>query len=193
MASMAAVGSDYTADAPTIEASLSWIRSQLGSRDKGLMDIVTEGFEREKLDASFYEKAFACRNDFVRKYFAADLRMRNAKVEYLNKALGRPAGTDVINMKGAEEADDAREIAAVFQTKDLVEREKAMDNFLMTAIDNINLFKLFKIDNVLGIAAKLCIIRRWMALDEQTGREMLRALVKGVRGSYGNIEFDTLK
>lgn len=190
---MAAVNQEYKADAASIESTLAWIRSQLSGRDAVMMDMVVSGLTPDNLDEEFYKAALKSGSDFIRKYFAADLRLRNAKVEYLNKSLGRSSGTDVITLDNAPEGDDAREIAAIFDGKDLLRREKAVDDFLWRTIDRTNIFKNFKLDNVLGIVAKLCIVRRWMALDENTGREMLRTLVEGVRGSYGKIEFDTIK
>ena len=190
---MASVNKLYKADAESLESTLGWIRSQLNGKDAAMMDFVVSAFTSENLTEEFYTRALKEKNDFVKRYFAADLRLRNAKVEYLNTALGRKAGSDIIRMDNAPEGDDSAAIAAIFREKDLLQREKAMDDFLWDSIDSINIFKSFKLDNVLGIVCKLCIIRRWMLLDEETGRTMLRKLVEGVRGSYGNIEFDTLK
>lgn len=169
---------------------IDWILSQLDGKDADKARLVREGFNPGSLDGDFYRKAFASGNDFIRAFFTRDLNIRNAKVEYLNKALERPAGTDVLQIEGVPEDNGQQAVAAIFKGDDLLERERAIDNSLWAVCDEVTLFKYFTLDNVLAIVAKLCIINRWLSLDEEAGRQMLRRLIEGVRGSYGNIEFE---
>lgn len=162
-------------------------------------DFVISGFTPSSLTEEFYSKALKSKNKFIREFFRADLKMRNAKVDYLNASLGRPAGTDRIDIPMEYDGDqiesglDEEAINQVFACGDLLERERKTDDFLWKKADEIILFDDFTLSEVLAVVAKLCIIQRWLSLDEQTGRERLRALVHNVRGTYGKIEFETLK
>lgn len=192
VASIPVLSPEFKPDGGSCTGTLEWIDSQLGKADRQTLRMLRDGFDREKLTEEFYRTALQSKNKFIRSFFAADLNLRNAKVAYLNKALGREDGTDVIALPCPESTDSAL-IAGIFAQKDLLERERAIDNYLWQKADELTLFEYFSLDKILAIAAKLCIIERWLALDETTGRQMLRTLVHDVRGSYGNIEFETLK
>lgn len=193
IASTPALDPSFRPSGDSVKSTVEWIVSQLDGKDAAGAALVKDGFCTDKLDREFYERAFKSGIPFIRDYFGADLRLRNAKVRYLNSQLGRPDGTDVMEIEGAPRADDAGRINAVFAEKDLLAREKAIDDFLWETADSLTLFKWFRLENVLAIIVKLLIIERWMALDEEKGRELLRSLVTGVRGTYGKIEFNTLK
>ena len=45
-------------------------------------------------------------------------------------------------------------------------------------------------EKYLGIIVKMMIIRRWIILDEQTGREMFKKLVDEVRGTFKGVEYN---
>lgn len=171
---------------------LAWIRSQLEGRDKAQAEFVESLFEPDNLNGEFYSRAFSSKSRFVREFFGADLRLRNAKVRYLNASIGRPSDKDILEVEGAAKSDDAGALAEIFAPgKDLLERERMMDAFLWGKADELTRMSSFSLDNVLAVTAKLCIIKRWLTLDDKTGKEMLRRLVGDLRGTYGKIEFQT--
>ena len=57
-------------------------------------------------------------------------------------------------------------------------------------IDEITLFDYLNFDKILGITVKMMIIRRWLTLDEATGREMFKKLVDEVRGTFKGVEYN---
>lgn len=193
IASIPALDPSFKPSDGSVKSTVEWIISQLDGKDAEAAAFVTDGFSTDKLDRSFYEKAFNSRVPFIKDYFGADLRLRNAKVRFLNDRLGRPAGTDIIEIDNAPQADDSNRINAIFTGEDLLVRERAIDDFLWATADELTLFKWFKLENVLAIIVKLMIIERWLALDEHKGRELLWRLIINVRGTYGKIEFNTLK
>lgn len=193
VASIPVLSPDFKPEGGSCKAILDWIGSQLGASDRGKLELLVRGFDREKLTEEFYTLALGSRSKFIKGFFAADLNLRNAKVEYLNKALGREEGTDIMTIPSCPATEDKAQIQAIFAQDNLLGREKAIDDYLWSKADSLTIFEYFSLDKILAIAAKLCIIERWLALDEATGREMLRTLVHDVRGSYGNIEFETLK
>ena len=112
--------------------------------------------------------------------------MRNAKVAYLNNALGRPAGTDIFLEAPGEFAESQR-LESVLNTDDILARERGIDDLMWAKIDELTTFDYFDIDAVLGFIAKLHIVYRWLKLDDETGRKMFARLVDEVRGSYTGI------
>ena len=60
------------------------------------MDFLLRGLTGQDLDADFYAEALESKDRFIREYFRFDLNLRNAKVAYINKALGRPADMDIM-------------------------------------------------------------------------------------------------
>lgn len=194
VASLPILGTDYRpADGGDCSGVIEWIKSQLDAKDAARADFVVKGFTPDCLDGQFYLQALKEKNRFIREFFTADLRLRNAKVAYLNSSLGRKEGTDVISIDGLPEDNDAQQVESLFMNPDLLGRERSIDDYLWEKADSIVLFEYFTLDNVLALVAKLCIIQRWMALDEATGRQLLRRLVGDVRGTYGKIEFETIK
>lgn len=159
------------------------IRQLLGEKDNALVDILEAGFDESRLSEEFYREALGSRNSFLRQYFAFDLDKRNAKVRFLNKALGRESGQDIF-MDDVLPFEGENEIAAALASGDILERERALDDITWKKIDAITTFDYFDIDAVMAFIAKLKIVGRWLALDEETGREMFRKLAAEVKGSY---------
>lgn len=192
IASIPALSPDSRFEGGSVMPLIGWIGSQLSDSDLKKLEFVCSGFKADNLDMDFYLKAFKSKDGFTREFFAHDLALRNAKVRYLNRELGRDKDKDVMALENAPEVDSAA-LDKIFGTDNLLERERAMDDYLWATADNITLFKDFELAKVLAIVAKLCIIERWLALDENTGRELLATLVSGIRGTYGKIEFENYR
>ncbi len=158
------------------------IRGHLSSRDNALMDLLLEGYGDGTQDAEFYRRALGSSNGFLRRFFEYDLAVRNAKVDYLNRALGRPEGMDKVVL-GEEEPDfDGRaEVDAVLNGSDILARERGLDDLMWQEIDELTRMDVFDIEAILGFTAKLKIIDRWNKLDPETGRELFRKLVDEIR------------
>ena len=123
-------------------------------------------------------------NSFIRKFFLVDLGVRNAKVEYLNRTLGRPEGTDVlITDPEAEpvEFEQKPEVDAILENGDILARERGLDDFYWKTADSITVLDVFDLDIILAFVVKLKLVERWLRLDEATGRELFRKLVKEIK------------
>lgn len=166
---------------------VSMIRSQCSKRDNLLIDSLTAGFDEDRLNESFYKNSLSSKCAFIKEYFSLDLKLRNAKVRYLNGQLGRPANQDIFNDIQCSSQEQSR-MDGIFSTKDILEREKSIDNLMWERIDELTLFNYFDISVILAFIAKLHIIGRWISLDEKTGREMFRRLVSEVKGSFKGVE-----
>ena len=168
------------------DAFVDWLREGCSDSDRKLIDFLREGFAAENLNKDFYLRALSHRDRFLREYFRFDLNVRNAKVEYLNRELGRAAGTDIFltDENGFEE--EAR-LGAVLGSGDILSREKGIDDLRWEKIESLTTFDYFDIDAILGFIAKLNIAMRWNRLDPETGREMFSRIVKEVRGSFTGV------
>ncbi len=176
------------------------IVSLCSDKDRELIEFLMSGFMDENLNAEFYAKALTHKNRFISEYFRFDLNVRNAKVKYLNKALGRPISKDVLTFPDdapqavleavAEEFEEATDLEAVFACGDLLSRERGIDNLMWGKIENLVIFNYFDINTILGFITKLNIVARWYRLDEQTGREMFKRLVDEVRGTFTGVDYN---
>ena len=169
---------------PDTDAILSEIREQLSAKDISTLDLLLSSFDPDKLDAEFYRKAAKDRNKFIREFFCLDLGIRNTKVEYLNSTLGRPEGTDIVILDpDGEDAEfeQKAEVEALLRTDGILGRERALDDFYWKTVDAITVLDYFNLDVVLAFVVKLKMVERWLRLDEATGRELFRKLVKEIK------------
>ena len=189
VASLPVIASDYRGPLDT-DAIISEIRSQLSPKDEAVLDTLLKGFDSDSLDAEFYRTALASKNRFIAGYFGYDLDVRNCRVAYLNKALGRPEGQDLLVLDEDEprEFEDLEKVNAVLEGSDILERERGLDDIMWERIDELTLMEVFTLDQILGFVAKLQIVARWLRLDPQTGRELFRQLVEETRNNKKSIE-----
>ena len=170
------------------EQIIGEIRELCGKDDLALLDILQESFVPENLTQEFYQKALASGNSFIREYFTFDLKVRNAKVRYLNRELSRHADKDVISIPLQEEnSEEDAGIEAAFKGTDLLARERAVDDLYWEKADALSLIHWFDMNVIMAFVLKLHIIDRWNLLDEQTGREMFRKLVDNLTQTNKNL------
>lgn len=168
---------------------LERIREQCSEKDRQTIDFLLDGFNDEKLDKEFYEKALSHKNNFLKEYFRFDLNLRNAKVNYLNQALDRPEGQDLMDIDGGT-FEEAAKVKEILHQQDILSRERGLDDLTWEKISEMTLFNYFDFNVILAFIAKLHMIDRWLKLDEKSGREMFRKLVDEVRGTFKGVEFN---
>ena len=197
---------DYKyAEGTGFASTLAEIRRDLSEKDNALVDFLLKGFDDKALDADFYAGALRHRNRFLREYFRFDLNLRNAKVRYLNRGLGRDADQDVLTGVGSPDDTDVdidgyrftggefteeQKVEDVLNGKDLIAREKGLDEITWEKVNGLTIFNYFDINAILGYIAKLHIADRWLVLDEETGRELFKKLVKEVKGTFKGVKYD---
>lgn len=75
-----------------------------------------------------------------------------------------------------------------------IEKEKEIDKLKWNYLDENTFFHYFTIEKLLSFAIKLIIIERWMKLDNETGKELLKKLVYELELSYEfPAEFSSVK
>ena len=181
------------------------IKDNLNAKDTGTLDFLLKGFQDEALNEDFYADALSHPVRFIREYFRFDLNLRNAKVRYLNRELGRQEDQDLIRGNARQEdvkldidlyrfqtgefEEEAR-VDTALSLGDLLSREKELDDITWEKVSALETFHYFDITAVLGYVAKLHIVNRWLALDEKKGRELFRQLVDEVKGTYKGVKFE---
>ncbi|MBQ7623286.1 MAG: DUF2764 family protein [Bacteroidales bacterium] len=160
------------------------VRSLLSDSDRRVVDLLSEAFRPEGTDAAFYGRAASSPSRFIRDYFHYDLLMRNLKTEFLNRELGRPAGTDTVpDPYPAALTEGGEEIEAVLALDGILERERGLDTLMNAKAEELVRSSLFTLDVILSFLVRLRTASRWAALDPETGRAMCRALLDGMRPS----------
>ena len=196
---------DFTPDWRQGEKSLDeyfeQVRELLSAKDNEVVDFIMRGFDKDQIGLDFYKEALAYRLGFIRKFFQFDLNVRNQKVRYLNHALGRAPEKDVLSMRDPEaeetglepeepEFKEAAALQSILEGNDILSRERGIDDLYWDKIDELTLFDYLNFDKTLGVVAKMMIIRRWLILDEETGRAMFKKLVDEVRGTFKGVEYN---
>ena len=196
---------DFTPDWRQGEHSLdeyfAGVRELLSVKDNTVLDLIEKGFDKDSLGLDFYKQALSHRIEFIREFFLFDLNVRNQKVRYLNEALGRNPEKDVLKLTDPEaeetglepeepEFKEAGKLQNILEGKDILARERGIDDLYWEKIDELTLFDYMNFEKILGIIVKMMIIRRWTILDEQTGREMFKKLVDEVRGTFKGVEYN---
>lgn len=175
--------------APDADALIAEIREQLSRKDDRIVCTLLDGFTPDKLTHEFYREALSSGCKFIRDYFKFDLNMRNAKVRYLNRELGRPLEQDLMILNPEEEKEEFEELEkanAILEGHNILDRERGLDNMMWEKIDSLTYMDVLNLNVILGFIAKLKIIDRWSKLDPQTGMALFRKLVEDIRATYDN-------
>lgn len=168
---------------------IAQIREVCSEKDDKAISFLLEGLDESTLDEEFYRKALSHKDPFIREFFRFDLNVRNAKVVYLNRALGRPEGTDIMAVDGGV-FEKAPEVEAVLMTHDILARERGLDSLMWDKVDEITGMDVFSLSVILAFITKVHITDRWLKLDEQAGRKMFHRLVDEVRGTFKGVVFE---
>ena len=192
---------DWRQGDKSLEDYLHQVKELLSEKDQETLRLIEDGFNKEKIGLEFYKEALASRSTFIQEFFQFDLNVRNAKVRYLNQALGRDPQKDVLSLAepdaeehGIEveepEFKEAARLQGILEGKDILARERGIDDLYWDKIDEITLFDYLNFSKVLGLVVKMMIIRRWLLLDEEAGRAMFKRLVDEVRGTFKGVEYN---
>ena len=198
-------------DGSDFDSTIEEIRRDLSEKDSAVLDFLLKGLGGEALDGDLYNEALHHSDRFIREYFRFDLNRRNAQVEYLNSALGREEGEDMITGEAGPDADfitdkldtdlarfsggefeERQRLEDILSEDDLLEREKKIDDLVWEKINSLTIFNYFDIDAILGYVAKLRIADRWLRLDPEAGREKFAQLVAEVKGTFKGINSNNI-
>ena len=163
------------------------IMELLSEKDQQLVELFEEGFNEETLGADFYAKAAESKNSFIREYFDFDGRLRNMKVAYLAKRLGKQGDDYFVGMPEADFEEESQ-IKEILANADFVLREQKIDELKWEKASDIARLDYFNMNTILAFLAKAKTVQRWAELDKEKGEEMFRKLVKEVRGTFAGVK-----
>ena len=163
------------------------IMELLSEKDQQLVELMEEGFNEETLGAEFYEKAAQSKNRFIREYFDFDARLRNMKVAYLAKRLGKKGEDYLVELPEAD-FEEAKQIQEILDNADFVEREQRMDELKWEKASDIARMDYFNMNAILAFLVKAKTVQRWVELDAAKGQEMFKKLVQEIRGTSANLD-----
>ncbi len=163
------------------------IMELLEEKDQKLVELFEEGFNEETLGKEFYVKAAESKNRFIREYFDFDGRLRNMKVAYLAKRLGKNGDAYFVDMPEAD-FEEYQQIKDILENPDFVQREQKMDELKWEKASDIARMDYFNMNAILSFLAKAKTVQRWVELDPTKGQEMFEKLVKEVRGTFAGVK-----
>jgi len=163
------------------------IMELLSEKDQQWVELLEEGFNEESLGADFYTKAAECKNRFIREYFDFDGRLRNMKVQYLAKRLGKQ-GEDYLVELPESDFEEAKQIHDILDDSDFVQREQKMDELKWEKASDIARMDYFNMNAILAFMVKAKTVQRWAELDPAKGQEMFKKLVQEIRGTSANLD-----
>ena len=163
------------------------IMELLSEKDQKLVELMEEGFDENTLGTDFYAKAAESKNRFIREYFDFDGRLRNMKVEYLAKRLGKQGENYLVELPEAD-FEEEKQIQDILANADFVEREQKMDDLKWEKASDIARMDYFNMNAILAFLVKAKTVQRWAELDAAKGQEMFNKLVKEIRGTSANLD-----
>ena len=162
------------------------IMELLSEKDQELVEFMEEGFNEDTLGADFYTKAAESKNRFIREYFDFDGRLRNMKVNYLAKRLGKNGEEYQVELPEAD-FEEAKQITDILADADFVQREQKMDELKWEKASDIARMDYFNMNAILAFLVKAKTVQRWAELDPAKGQEMFKKLVNEVRGTFDGV------
>jgi len=159
----------------------------LSEKDQQLVELMEEGFDEQTLGADFYAKTAESKNRFIREYFDFDGRLRNMKVQYLAKRLGKDGNAFLVDMPEAD-FEEGKQIEEILADADFVKREQKMDELKWEKASDIARMDYFNMNAILAFLVKAKTVQRWAELDTAKGEEMFRKLVKEIRGTNADLD-----
>ena len=158
------------------------IMELLSEKDQKLVELMEEGFDENTLGADFYAKVAKSKNRFIREYFDFDGRLRNIKVQYLAKRLGKKAEDYYVELPEAD-FEEGGQIRAILEDVDFVDREEKMDELKWEKASDITRMDYFNMNAILAFLVKAKTVQRWAELDPVKGEAMFHKLVEEIRNN----------
>jgi hypothetical protein len=151
------------------------------------------------LEERFYDYLLSLENDFLRNWYEFMLNFNNAltglncrkhKLNMEPQMIGNNYIVENILRSNArdfglgQDFPEIDQIIAAWESKNLLEREKALDMIKWNWIDENVFFHYFTIERLLGFLLQLEMVERWMNLDRDEGERLFRELLEKLGSSY---------
>ncbi len=153
----------------------------------------------DQLTWLYYEYLLQCPNNYLREWFEFDLNLKNIVAgfnvrkhklkgdKYLigdNYIVQAVKKSTLKDFGLGNDFGPMEKLVTIQENENLLERERAMDTMRWEFMDERNTFNYFTIEVLLAFVKKLQLVKRWLDMDYETGREMFRKLLDQLAQSY---------
>ena len=157
------------------------------------------GKPEKHLWTRFYDSVKKTGHSFITKWYGFDRDFRNIQVAFASQKMqlsvtGSVIGEGVVieglcskniieAMKNMEK-DWITKLIQVLDYTDILVREREFDLIRWNWLDEENIYHYFDIDVIYAFLLKALWVHRWLKLDQDTGMELFRKMLKDTRGTY---------
>ena len=159
-------------------------------------------FWEDQLATLYYDYLGLSKNEFIRNWAELNLNIHNVLIALACRRNGTPHASYIVGNNEITQklrTSNARdfELPEIFKQFDqirpideepnLIEKEYRIDRLRWAWIEEENTFKYFTIERVIGYLLQLQMIERWTLLQEDTGQQIFKDIVKNLKNiKYGN-------
>ena len=152
-----------------------------------------------QLNHLFYGNICTDEKFFIRSWFLFEFNLKNILTGLNSRKHGTPLENEIIgddfvsqNLKKSneryfglsKELDYIESVINLFEHKDMLEREKGIDQLKWDYLDELTTFEYFSVEVLMSFFIKLGIAERWVKLDKETGKVFLNIMVNELRESF---------
>jgi len=167
-------------------------------KDEELSKNITKSWETV-LTEMYYEYVLETKNMFLKQCFEFNKNLtniligqncRDTDLDVSKQLIGDNMVTKAILESNAKDfglevdLEYVSDILALTDNKNLLAREKGIDQLKWDKVEEITLFDYFTIEVVLAYTIKLDIAYRWLELDEKTGRQMFGKIINDLKSGF---------
>ncbi|HQQ01403.1 MAG TPA: DUF2764 family protein [Bacteroidales bacterium] len=153
----------------------------------------------DQLTAMYLEYAVYNKNKFVSSWMKFERNVRNIMAALTARKFKLNARSFIIGNDEFSQAlikSQARDfglaqqfpyiekLIQIFESSNLLEREKSLDLLRWSYLDELNTFHYFSIEVILAFILKLQMVQRWLRLDKEAGMTMFKRLLEDLEHSY---------
>lgn len=140
----------------------------------------------------YYEMAQESNNEFISEWFSFNKNIKNIISLFVCEKLGWEPANFILgnlpldekirtsktnNLNDIEELDYINDVVSIAKESDITKRERLIDIVKWKFLDRYNYDDVFGIENVICYYIKLCILERWLNLNESQGEAKFRSIV----------------
>lgn len=155
-------------------------------------------FAEDVMELEYYTYAQTVKNKMMRQWYSMNLNLGNILTALIARKYGWNVGDYIMGDNEVNEMirtnrttdfglggelDYMPQLMRIVSTQDPVEKEREIDAFKWTWLDDATFFDPFTIEAVFAYLIKLDILERWAILDVEEGKKTFRSLIENLRKS----------
>ena len=187
------VGEELQRPSRLIEPLAKVVRAYASPESEDAEEVdVAQPFAKNLMSA-YYKACASSSSRLLREWSATDCTIRNIVAATLARrngvavesvVVGENSVTEALSRSSAADFGLRAElpfveqlVAAVADEKNMVEKERKIDNIRWSELSELSTFDYFDLNAVIAYLVKVNMVARWVALDKRVGREMFERLV----------------